>query len=95
MVNKVSYVSFQGNAGQPVEYKVVVPYKSNRKEDLPADVVQLSSKANQEEDKSFLKQTCDTIGKGVKSFVDITVNAFAKSASDAVVGKALDKIAGK
>lgn len=95
MVNNVSYVAFQGNSGLPVEYRVVVPCKTNRKEDIPADVVQISSKNNEEEDKSLLKKTCDTIGKGVKSFVDITVNALAKSASDAVVGRAMDKISGK
>ena len=95
MVNKVSYVNFQGNTNQQIEGRPVVVYRTNRKEDLPADVVDISYKNKTEEDKNLLQQTCDTIGKGVKSFVDITVNALAKSASDVVVGKAIDKISGK
>ena len=94
MVNGVSNVSFQGGA-QPAEYRVIVPFTSKRKEDLPADIVQISTKKEPEEDKTIVQKTCDTIGKGVKSFVEITVNAFAKSASDAVVGKTIEKITGK
>lgn len=71
--------------------KVKVPDYAKRSDYLEADTVDISSKKDRDSEKSIAK----TIGNGVKSFVNITVNAFAKAASEIVVDKAIGKMAGK
>lgn len=71
------------------------PDYTRRSDYLDEDTVEFASKKKDEGDKGFIAQTCETIGNGVKSFVNMTVNAFAKAASEVVVDKAVDKIAGK
>lgn len=71
------------------------PDYTRRSDYLGEDTVEFKSKKKDDEEKGFIAQTCETIGNGVKSFVNMTVNAFAKAASEVVVDKAVDKITGK
>lgn len=73
------------------------PAGYRRNEELDADTVDISTKKKKKKDgeKNFFESTIETVGKAAKSFVDITVNALARAASDAVVDKAIDKMGGK
>lgn len=66
-----------------------IPEGAKRSDYLKEDTVDISTKKKEKdkEDKGVVKVACDAIGSGVKSFVNITVNAFAKAASEAVIGK--------
>ena len=68
---------------------------SRRSDYLEEDMVDISSKKKKKEEKGVIGTACDAIGNGVKSFVNLTVNAFAKAASEVVVDKAVGKISGK
>ncbi len=48
-----------------------------------------------DEDEGVIKSTCKAIGNGVKSFVNMTVDAFAKAATEVVVDKTVGKIVHK
>ena len=94
MVYGVSNVNFRGDT-QPVEkdYKYMrqgMPYYNRRYDYLADDTLELSCK-KKEEDKSVLKTAVDTVGKGIKSFVNMTVNALAMAASNVVIDKAIGK----
>jgi len=80
---------------EPTQARRYAPSYYRRNEDLDADMLDLSYKKKDDDEKGFIKSTVDTIGKAAKSFVDITVNAFARASADAVVDKAIGKIAGK
>ncbi len=96
MVSGIQNVSFYGEIpAAEGGTRVVVVGPPRRKEDLPEDTVELSTKKKDKEEKSLLNSTCDVIGKGVKSFVDLTVNAFAKAGSEVLVDRTIGKITGK
>lgn len=90
MVQGIQNVNFLGEiSSADGQKKVIVLGPTNRKEDLPADTLDLSTKKNNKEEKknNLLNSTCESITKGVKSFVTMTVDAFAKAGSEAVVDK--------
>ena len=96
MISGVQNVGFLGEIpSADGGTRVVVVGPPRRKEDLAADTVEFSSKRGEKEDKGFIGKTCETIGNGVKSFVDMTVNAFAKAGSEVLVDKAIGKIVHK
>ena len=68
---------------------------TKRSDYLEEDTLDISSKKKDDGEKGIIASTCETIGNGVKSFVNMTVNAFAKAASEVVVDKAVDKLTGK
>ena len=96
MVSSVQNVTFLGEIpSKDGKTRVVVVAPTRRKEDLPSDTVQLSTRNREPEEKSILSSTCDAIGNGVKAFVNMTVNAFARAGSEIVVDKAIGTIVGK
>ena len=96
MVSGVQNVSFLGEIpSADGSTRVVLVAPPRRKEDLPADTVEFSSKRQNKEEKGVLASTCETIGNGVKSFVNMTVNAFARAGSEVVVDKVVNSIAKK
>ena len=99
MVSQVSSATAAQRTAAPAETagtKRTAPAHYRRHEELDADTVEISSKKNKDDgEKGFIGKTLDTIGNAASKFVDITVNAFAKASADAVVDKAIGKIAGK
>lgn len=96
MVSGVQNVAFLGEIQSADGKKIVFVGPSNRKEDLPADTLDLSTKKEKKKNENSL---INSIGKsltnGVKSFVNMTVEAFTKTASEVVIDRTIGKIAKK
>ncbi|MBR2526401.1 hypothetical protein IKE67_08050 [bacterium] len=95
MVSGVQNVSFLGEIQTIDGKKVLVLNPTNRKEDLPEDTLELSTKKEKKNENGFLNTTCKTISEGVKSFVSKTVDGFVKAGSEIVLDKAIGKITKK
>ena len=95
MIQGVQNVSFLGEIQTADGQKVIVVERPNRKEDLPEDKLELSTKKKDKDENSFINSTRQSISKGVKSFVSMTVDAFAKAGSEIVLDRAFGKITKK
>jgi len=102
LLNMVSQVSSTAHAhhiaapSESVASRRTAPAYYRRNEELDADIVEISSKnKNDDGEKGFIGKTIDTIGNAASKFVEITANAFSRAAADAVVDKAIGKLAGK
>ncbi len=93
MVSGISNIGFRGSIARTNydNYNYAQEPSRRRYDDLEYDTVELSTKRKKEEDNTTIKEVGKSLTKGVKSFVDMTVQAFAKGASEAVVGKMLSK----
>ncbi len=89
MVSGISNIGFRGSIARTNydNYNYAQEPTRRRYDDLERDTVELSSKRKQNEEDTTIKEVSKSITKGVKSFVDMTVQAFARGASEAVVGK--------
>lgn len=94
MVSGISNIGFRGSVARS-DYNSSQQYmeepRRRRYDDLEYDTVEISSKkrVKKEEDNDTIREVGKSITQGVKSFVDMTVQAFARGASEAVVGKLL------
>ena len=99
MVSQVSSAAHAHQIVAPSESTAshrTAPAYYRRNEELDADIVEISSKnKNDDGEKGFIGKTLDTIGNAASKFVEITANAFSRAAADAVVDKAIGKLAGK
>ena len=91
MVSGISNIGFRGSVARSNydNYSYAQEPTRRRYDDLEYDTVELSSKRKEKEEDTTIKEVGKSITKGVKSFVDMTVQAFARGASEAVVGKML------
>lgn len=93
MVSGISNIGFRGSVARSNydNYAYAQEPSRRRYDDLECDTVEISSKrkAKKEDENDTIKEVGKSITKGVKSFVDMTVQAFARGASEAVVGKML------
>ena len=86
--SRMENVGFRG--GMQAEYQDY----TKRSDYLAHDTFNSSNKKADEED-GVIKSTCKAIGNGVKSFVNMTVDAFAKAATEVVVDKTVGKFVPK
>jgi len=94
MVSGISNIGFRGSVARSNYDNLYYAQEPNRRryDDLEYDTVEISSKKKskrEEDNNTTIKEVGKSITKGVKSFVDMTVQAFAKGASEAVVDKML------
>ena len=92
MVTGISNIGFRGSVARTNydNYNYAQEPSRRRYDDLECDTVEISSKKkSKKEEPDTISEVGKSITKGVKSFVDMTVQAFAKGASEAVVGKML------
>ncbi len=93
MVSGISNIGFRGSVTRNNynNYNYAQDPSRRRYDDLEYDTVDISSKrkAKENEESTTIKEVGKSITKGVKSFVDMTVQAFARGASEAVVDKML------
>ena len=94
MVSGISNVGFRGSVARSNydNYNYAQEPSRRRYDDLEYDTVEISSKKKtkkEDEENTTIKEVGKSITKGVKSFVDMTVQAFARGASEAVVDKML------
>ena len=92
MVSGISNIGFRGSIARSSNYDnygYAQEPTRRRYDDLECDTVEISSKrkAKRDEEDTTIKDVGKSITKGVKSFVDMTVQAFARGASEAVVNK--------
>lgn len=85
---RMENVGFRGTRQATQDY-------TKRSDYLAEDRFDSSYKNNEEKDEGVVKSTVKAIGNGVKTFVNMTVDAFARATSEAVIDKAVGKITGK
>lgn len=81
-------VGFRGARAEAQDY-------TRRSDYLAEDRFDSSYRNDEEKDEGVVKSTAKAIGNGVKTFVNMTVDAFARATSEVVIDKAVGKIIGK
>ena len=84
---RMENVGFRGGRPEYQDY-------TRRSDYLAEDTFDSPNRKPEKED-GVIKSACKAIGNGVKSFVNMTVDAFAKAATDVVVEKTVGKITHK
>lgn len=84
---RVSNVGFRGGRTEAQDY--------TRRSDYLAEDTFDSSYKNDNKDEGVVKSTVKAIGNGVKTFVNMTVDAFARATSEVVIDKAVGKMVKK
>lgn len=85
---RMSNVVFRGVRTDGQDY-------TRRSDYLAEDRFDSSYRNDEEKDEGVVKSTVKAIGNGVKTFVNMTVDAFARATSEVVIDKAVGKITGK
>lgn len=85
---RVGNVGFRGGRTEAQDY-------TRRSDYLAEDTFDSSYKNDDNKDEGVVKSTVKAIGNGVKTFVNMTVDAFARATSEVVIDKAVGKMVKK